>query len=121
MHRDQEGCAKCHAGIDPWGLPFEHFGADGLLSPEKKEAHSVLPDGTTIDGVRTLKDYLLAHKLDRIAFSVMKHLMTYAIGRDLTYNEVESLKETGLELRSDGYRMQDMIRFVVQSEPCLEK
>ena len=22
-HRSQKACAKCHAGIDPWGLPFE--------------------------------------------------------------------------------------------------
>ena len=47
--------------------------------------------------------------------------MTYANGRTLTYNELNSLKQDGLTLRADGYRMQDMIRFVVHSETFLEK
>ncbi|MFP6618985.1 MAG: DUF1592 domain-containing protein, partial [Pirellulaceae bacterium] len=29
QHRNQKGCVKCHAGIDPWGIPFEQFDAGG--------------------------------------------------------------------------------------------
>ncbi len=48
-------------------------------------------------------------------------LATYATGRSLSYNEIEFLKEKGLQLKANGYRMQDMLRFVVQSELFLEK
>ncbi len=52
---------------------------------------------------------------------MLKHLATYATGRSLTYSELEFLKQDGLELKPDGYRMRDMIRFVVNSELFLEK
>lgn len=30
VHREKESCANCHRGIDPWGVPLEHFDAIGL-------------------------------------------------------------------------------------------
>ena len=56
-----------------------------------------------------------------MAFSVLKHLVTYANGRTLTYNELNHLKEDGLKLRAGDYRMRDMIRYVVNSNLFLEK
>ncbi len=56
-----------------------------------------------------------------MAFSVLKHLATYATGRSLTYNELNNLKQDGLKLKASGYRMKDMIRFVVNSKLFLEK
>jgi hypothetical protein len=121
-HRNQEGCAKCHAGIDPWGLPLEEFDAGGLFkTSEKVDPRSTLPDGTKIEGTKSLKSYLAHDRIDQVAFSFLKHLATYATGRSLSYNEIEFLKENGLQLKPDGYRMQDMLRFVVKSELFLEK
>ena len=34
QHRNQPGCAQCHAKIDPWGVPFEEFDAGGRLKRE---------------------------------------------------------------------------------------
>ena len=49
QHRNQEGCAKCHAGIDPWGIPFEQFDAGGLLKKDSGvDPRSTLPDETEI-------------------------------------------------------------------------
>ena len=56
-----------------------------------------------------------------MAFSFLKHLATYATGRSLTYNELSYLKQDGLKLRVGGYRMKDMIRYVVNSKMFLEK
>ncbi len=122
QHRNQEGCAKCHRGIDPWGVPFEQFDAGGLFKRDKKvDASSTLPDETEIADLNALKAYLAHDRIDQVAFSFLKHLSVYAIGRSLTYNEIEFLKEQGVGLRADGYRMQDMIQFVVNSEMFLEK
>jgi hypothetical protein len=121
-HRNQEGCAKCHSGIDPWGLPLEQFDAGGLFKQDQAvDAASTLPDETEIENANQLKAYLAKERIDRVAFSFLKHLASYATGRSLSYNEVEFLREKGLELKPAGYRMQDMVRFVIESELFLEK
>ena len=122
QHRNQAGCAKCHQGIDPWGIPFEQFDAGGLFKTnESVDARSTLPDGTEIADLNALKTYLADDRIDQVAFSFLKHLTSYASARSLTYNEIEFLKEHGVGLQANGYRMQDMIRFVVNSEMFLEK
>src|SRR6185295_16225560 len=113
QHRNQTACRQCHSKIDPWGVPFEEFDAGGRLKQEPVDARSTLPDQTEVSGVNDLKRYLAEDRIDQVAFSVLKHLMVYAIGRSLTYNELNYLKQDGLKLRAGGYRMQDMIRHVV--------
>lgn len=120
-HRNQQGCIKCHSGIDPWGIPFESFDAGGLPKPSKVDARSTLPDGTVVIDLIGLKDYLADERVDQVAFSFMKHLACYAVGRSLSYNEVAFLQERGLQLKADGYRMQDIIRFVIKSDLFLKK
>ncbi len=120
-HRNQPGCVQCHTKIDPWGVPFEEFDAGGRLKKEPADARSRLPDKTEVSGVNDLKRYLAEDRIDQVAFSVLKHLATYATGRSLSYNELAGLKKDGLKLRAGGYRMKDMVRFVVNSNLFLEK
>ena len=120
-HRNQPGCAQCHAKIDPWGVPFEEFDAGGQFKTKPPDARSTLPDKTKVAGVADLKKYLADDRIDQVAYSVLRHLATYATGRTLTYREVEDLKRDALKLKSAGYRMQDMLRFVVASKLFLDK
>ena len=121
-HRNQEGCAKCHSGIDPWGLPFETFDAGGLFKKDIiVDARSTLPDKTEIADLNALKAYLTKDRIDRVAFSFMKHLASYAAGRSLTYNEIVFLQEKGIDLKPSDYRMQEMLRFVIKSDLFLKK
>jgi hypothetical protein len=122
VHRNQEGCVRCHAGIDPWGIPFETFNAAGLLKKGGQiESNSTLPDGTEVKDLNALKDYLVKDRIDKVAFSSLKHMASYAIGRSLRYNELAFLEEKGIKLREDGYRMQDMLRFIIKSDLFLKK
>jgi hypothetical protein len=116
LHRNQEGCVKCHSNIDPWGVPFETFDAGGRLKQSAVEAQSTLPDGTSVADLNDLKRYLANDRLDQVAFSVLKHLSCYAVGRSLTYNETEALREQALQLKSTEYRLRDMVQFVISSE-----
>jgi len=120
-HRNQPGCVQCHAKIDPWGVAFEEFDAGGRLKPQPADARSQLPDKTEVSGANDLKRYLSQVRIDQVAFSVLKHLATYATGRNLTYNELNHLKQDGLTLKAGGYRMKDMIRYVANSKMFLEK
>lgn len=121
QHRNQKGCMKCHEGIDPWGLPLEEYDAGGLLKKQPVDGSTTLPDKTAIKDTASLKEYLATDRIDQVAFSFLKHLATYATGRDLSYNEIEFLREAGLQLKADGYRMQDMLQFVVSSNLFLKK
>lgn len=121
-HRDQKGCYNCHAGIDPWGLPFEAYNAGGLFRDDTTvDARSTLPDETEVADLNELKAYLAGDRIDRVAFSFMSHLATYAVGRSLRFHETVFLEEEGVQLKSSDYRMQDMIRFVVDSDLFLKK
>ena len=121
QHRNVKACAKCHEGIDPWGLAFEQYGAGGLFLNDQIDAASRLPDGHEVKNLQDLRDYLAQDRMDSIAYSVLRNLAIYAIGRSLTYNDDRLLRQHSLELKSGGYRMQDMIRLVVTSDLFLKK
>lgn len=120
-HRSQPGCAECHTRIDPWGIPFEQFDAGGRWKPQPVDGHSVLPDQTQVNSFPELQRYLADERIDQVAFSVLQHLAIYAAGRSLTWNELELLRQQGLQLQSTDYRMQDLIRWIVHSPIFLEK
>jgi PAS domain-containing protein len=120
LHRNQEGCRKCHEKIDPWGIPLESMDAIGFPQP-KADPRSELPDGTHVADLNALKSYLANERLDQVAFSFMKHLASYAIGRSLSYSEIEDLRAQAVTLRAVGYRMKDVIRFVVTRDFFLMK
>ena len=124
LHRNQPGCAKCHEGIDPWGLPLEEFDAGGRYKDPRNgmvDSRSTLPDDTEVQNTTDLKDYLANDRIHQVALSFLTHFATYAVGRELSYNEIEYLREAGLELKSSGYRVQDLMRLVVTSPLFLEK
>jgi len=121
-HRNQEGCVKCHSGIDPWGMPFEKYDAGGLFKNDPAvDGRSKLPDGTEVADLKGLKAYLAGDRIDQVAFSFVKHIACYATGRSLTYNELVFLRKECINLRSSDYRMQELVRFVVKSDLFLKK
>ena len=121
-HRNQKGCAKCHSGIDPWGIPFETLDAGGLFKKDPTvDARSTLPDKAEIKDLNGLKAYLAHDRIDQVSFSFLKHAACYAVGRSLTYNELVFLLEQNVPLRANDYRMQELLRFVIKSDLFLKK
>uniref|UniRef100_Q02AS6 Cytochrome c domain-containing protein n=1 Tax=Solibacter usitatus (strain Ellin6076) TaxID=234267 RepID=Q02AS6_SOLUE len=120
-HRSAPACMQCHSKIDPWGVALEQFDAGGRLKQSPVDARSTLPDQTKVAGIDDLKKYLGEDRIDQVAFSVLKHLETYAAGRSLTYNELNYLKQDAVKLRAGGYRMKDLVLYVVNSAVFLEK
>lgn len=120
-HREQPGCAACHAKIDPWGLPLEDYDAGGRLKTQPTDAHSVLPDRTEVADSHAFRLYLAEQRIDQVTFSFLKHLTTYAIGRSLTYGELESLRQLQRQQHEAEWRLRDLVQVVVQSPMFLEK
>lgn len=121
QHRDQAGCRQCHAKIDPWGVALEEFDAGGRWKTHPVDARSQLPDRTEVSGISDLRRYLAEDRIDQVAFSVLKHLATYATGRTLSYQEINFLKQDGKKLRATGYRMKDLVHYIAASSLFLEK
>lgn len=147
-HRQVESCNDCHARLDPWGIPFEHYNAVGRYQPrvpkdgtrvrgfnprEDKswqsyqdyldalntvavEADAQLPDGSTVDGMRELKAYLLEHHQDAIVENVIRRLLTYGIGRELTYRDRSAVERLIEQSRDQNHGLRDMIVAICQSE-----
>ena len=121
-HRNQKGCAKCHSGIDPWGIPFETFDAGGLFKKSHDtDSGSKLPDGRDVKDLNDLKAYLANDRIDQVAYSFLKHAACYAVGRSLTYNELVFLQEQSVPLKANDYHTQELLRFVIKSDLFLKK
>ena len=120
-HRNQPGCASCHSRVDPWGIPLEEFDAGGLAKAIKVDSRSTLPDGKEVSGFQELRKHLAQERIDQVAFGLARHLAIYANGRNLSFNELESLKKECLTLKPSGYKVRDLIHLVVKSPLFLEK
>jgi hypothetical protein len=120
-HRNVQGCANCHAGIDPWGLPFEAFDASGRFDPQSRDASSTLPNGTNVQDFIAFRSYLLTEQIDQVAQSITKHLATYACGRRLSYNETGFIRENIKQLNDSDYRLKDLVRWIIHSKLFDEK
>ncbi|MFM7039927.1 MAG: DUF1592 domain-containing protein [Planctomycetaceae bacterium] len=120
-HRNQPGCAGCHAGIDPWGLPLEQFDAGGRLQGDAVDASSTLPDGHKVLGSAMLRSYLAEDRADQVTFSILKHLSTYAVGRSLAFSELEWLRAEAGRLKTAGAGSRELVHSVVGSPIFLEK
>ncbi len=121
MHRNQAGCAQCHSNDRPYGIPFEEYDAGGKWLEQSVDSRSQLPDGASVAGANDLKRYLAHDRLDQVAFSFLKHMTTYACGRDLSYYELEFIRQNGQQFKAQGYPTGDLLRWVVHSPMFLEK
>ena len=95
LHRAQPLCASCHARMDPLGLALENFNAMGLWRDKERgqpiDSTGKLISGESFRDVRELKRILKeGHKLDFYR-CITEKLLTYALGRGLDYNDVETV------------------------------
>ena len=144
-HRDNDACRSCHQRIDPWGIPFEDYDASGawrqkVLIVSKTESEpqkgkkrrrkptfeksyvdihrqSTLPDGTMVDGISRLKDYLVRHRKHDFAKGLTERILASALSREIEYRD-ENLVNTLVDrMERNNYSVPTLIEEIVQSEP----
>ena len=129
-HRDNASCRDCHRKIDPWGVPFEEYDAVGLLRKQivtKKnkrfavDSKSVLSNGQKINGIAELKEYILKYEADNVNRSVTKHLLSYALGRSLSFTDDDELNKILDKSKQNGYKIQSIIEGIVTSKLFTER
>lgn len=125
-HRKLSACSGCHEKIDPWGILFEGFDATGRIrthvnvgkdhQPVIVDASSTLPDGTQIESISALSEYLLKQREVDLTAGLVDHLMIYALGRELDILDKQEALTIESVFRSSGYRLTELTKAIVQSD-----
>lgn len=126
IHRRKESCLSCHQGIDPWGIPLEHFDAvgrwrDSIPAHRKRptttvDATSVLPDGTKINGLPELQRFLVEERRDWFARAVVKRIMIYGLGRSLDLGDREAVDALTQKFEQNDLRLKTLVVDFILSE-----
>src|SRR6185436_328681 len=119
-HRRNPACANCHKLMDPVGLALENF--DGIGAWRAREAGvridaaTQLSDGTAIAGVPDLRAALLARS-DVFARTFTENLLTYALGRGLTADDMPAVRTILRQAAAQDYRFSAILDGIVTSMP----
>jgi mono/diheme cytochrome c family protein len=122
-HRKNPVCAACHKLMDPIGLSMENFDAvgawrtrDGGTLGSPIDASGELLDGTKVDGIVTLRNALVRDP-EIFVGTVTEKLLTYALGRGLSYYDMPTVRTIVHDAAPHGYRFSSLVLGIVNSTP----
>jgi len=106
-HRQNPACASCHKLMDPLGFALENFDAVGAWrmvdAGSPIDASGQLADGTKVDGVVTLRQALVS-RADVFVQTFVEKLLTYALGRGLTADDMPVVRAIVRQAAASGAR-----------------
>lgn len=118
-HRRNPSCSGCHRVIDPPGMSLENFDATGAWRDADNgvaiDAAADLYDGRRMDGAAGLRAALLAHE-DMVLRNFTQQLMTYALGRRLSYRDMPAVRAIVRAAALGGNSVSSFISGVVSSD-----
>jgi hypothetical protein len=117
-HRQGASCRNCHARIDPLGFALEEYDPIGRWRERYRdgqpiETTGVLSDGSPIQGVKGLRDYLDDHQ-ELFQRTLCVKLVGYAFGRSESIADAQLIEQmlSGLETE---YRFSSLVEKIVSS------
>ena len=120
MHRANKVCATCHNMMDPIGLALENYDQVGkwrtLDNGLPIDASGVMVDGTRINGAADLRKAILSRS-DAFVETMIEKLMTFALGRHVTYGDMPAVRRIERDASRDGNRFRAIVLGIVNSEP----
>lgn len=140
-HTESKTCASCHAKFDPVGFALENFdvmgawrdryrgmergekitGIDPAGHPytyfvgQPVDASGKLATGQTFRDIHELK-HLLAANPRQLAKNLLEHLILHATGTPVGFADREEVESMLAACEAGGFRVQDLLHAVVQSE-----
>lgn len=133
IHRTKESCNQCHRNLDPWGIALENLDAVGRWRTEIArpagdhseklhiDANVTLPNGDLVAGTTGLKHYLLQHRKEEFARSLVCRLLGYSLGRSLDLTDQTAIDQVLSQSATEDYKLKSLIHLLVQSEPFQTK
>ena len=114
QHSSDPACAKCHHRIDPYGFALEAFDAIGRFRAGA-DTKAQLPDGTSIEGLEGLRNYLLKDRRESFVRHFCQKLLGYALGRAVQLSDQPFLDELMTTLQKHDYRIGVAVEAIVLS------
>ncbi len=118
-HRERADCRGCHEQIDPLGFALENYDAVGRWRSKYKNGRTVDSAGKLFHqhdfaNITEFKEAIL--KEDALfAKAFTKHLLSFALGRQLNPWDSVDIEDIIATTASDGYKIQSVIEGVVLS------
>jgi hypothetical protein len=72
-------------------------------------------DGKSLAGMSPLKAYLRADRSTDFAYGFSRHMLSYALGRQLSYRDEATVRELQAVFEQDGFKMRTLIKAIVNS------
>ena len=124
-HRERADCAGCHEQLDPLGFVLENFDAVGRWREHYENGREVDSSGTLFrkykfKDVVDFKKAILAEK-DRFTRAFSEHLLSFALGRELTPSDLPALDVIVAGGIAADYSIKELIHGVTQSGPFVSK
>jgi hypothetical protein len=120
QHRANPACANCHRLMDPLGLALENFDAVGAWRTREGvnpvEPAGQIFDGTRVDGPVALRKALLSRP-ENFVDTLTEKLLTYALGRSLTYSDMPVIRGIVHDAARTDYHFSSIILGIVKSAP----
>jgi hypothetical protein len=94
-HSSDVRCAGCHKRIDPFGFALEGFDAIGRT--RAADTKSMTFDGTAVEGLAGLRDYLTNQRRADFLRQFTRKLLGYSLGRSVQLSDqplIDSLSKT---------------------------
>ncbi|QDU98861.1 DUF1592 domain-containing protein [Lignipirellula cremea] len=118
-HQADAACASCHALLDPPGFALENFDPIGRWRTHDGE-HAIDAGGRLLSGERfadwsELQPMLVRRHHDDFVRCLTESLMTYALGRGVTYHDKLTIREIVDHAEAADFGFQDLIRAVCAS------
>lgn len=124
-HTADERCYGCHKRIDAFGFALESFDAIGRHLDRDSagrpiDTRAIVMDGTEIEGLTGLRNYLVHQRRDVFLRQFCRKLLGYALGRSIQLSDEPLLTEMRANLTAQGYRVSVAVDTIVQSRQFLE-
>lgn len=122
-HRNNPSCAGCHSRLGPLGFALENFDITGRWRDKYPNGREVDASGTLLrkhkfETIEQFKDSLC--KEDRqFAKAFTRHLLRFALSRELGPSDVIAIDSIVENAAKDDFKLQSLIRAVVQSNSFL--
>jgi hypothetical protein len=119
QHRNNAVCASCHSQMDPLGFALEHYDAVGKFRETDSGARidsQIEYLGATVKSPKDFREALLAQG-DEFVRTVVEKMLTYALGRGLSYHDAPAVRQLVQTLRANDYRWSSLLMGIVQSAP----
>jgi hypothetical protein len=124
-HTADPRCAGCHARIDAFGFALEKFDAIGRqrerdLGNRPIDTHAKVFDGSELDGIDGLRNYLLTKRGDAFLKQFCRKLLGYSLGRAVMLSDRPLIDEMLKQLKANDYRVSVAVETIVRSQQFRE-